>query len=100
MEKKLAKETDSFKREHLQKELDYVNGLKRKAKSVINEIASIAITSKRFSLVEMITSKKELINHDCYVPVVDKLFEKCFSLEVIDYIKLLETIHFLTSNRI
>jgi len=70
------------KRESLLKELDYVKSLKRRAKSVITEIASVAVRGERISVNQIIDKRMQLIDHECYVPIVDRLFEKCFSLEV------------------
>ena len=60
--------------------------MKRKAKSVITEIAGIAVRGERIQLNHMIETKMKLINHECYVPVVDKLFEKCFDFKVVENI--------------
>jgi len=84
LERKIAKETDSIKQEGLLRELDFLNSLKRKTKSVITEIASLALKGERIPLNQVIENKMPLTDHQCYVPVVDYLFEKCFDFKVDD----------------
>lgn len=81
LHRRLAAENDALNKEVILAEIDQVNSLKRIASGVLRQIVATAVKDQNLDLKELFTSKMKLRNHMCYVPSVDYLIEKCFSLK-------------------
>lgn len=103
LEKKLEKETDMIKRGEILNQLQelYQVNIKNKIQrsssgyltrkyvkskmtviSVFDQIIENAIRGTNMDAKEILTKRQKLTNHECYVPIVDFIIQKCFSLRV------------------
>ncbi len=47
---------------------------------MLRQIAIESTRDEHVRLNEIVKERKELQNHECYAPVVDKIIERCFNL--------------------
>ena len=57
--------------------------MRRKTVGIFSEIVSVISQNDNGFINQMLSGKKSLVNHMCYVPAIDHLLEKCFSSKVI-----------------
>lgn len=67
------------------------------ATGLIRQIAKLLVKENNLLVDELLNKKSKLTKHECYVPVVDRLVEKCFSLKVSRF--LLKQTIFLKTNK-
>lgn len=79
--RKLEKETNDVKKQAIKQEIKSLMTIKKLTHKLMTEIVARSLHNKNIALGEILGSRKDLTNHECYVPAVDRVIEKCFSLK-------------------